>query len=180
MLTKKKDYFNNKIFIYLHTYLYIFFFFVTTKKFFRICYGQMIILIQDLLKADWKPTAIYTVWKTDSIHDASLLDLLSSFEFLCMCLYCACIVHVYVYSKYARQTMTKEAKNLGYEDVDAKNCYMIGDNVYSDIAGGNSIGWNTILVKTGVYNDTHAFDGNPTLKCENVKEAVDYIFKRHL
>ncbi|TID15450.1 hypothetical protein CANINC_004416 [Pichia inconspicua] len=31
--------------------------------------------------------------------------------------------------------------------------YMVGDNPESDIRGGNDYGWETILVKTGVYKD---------------------------
>lgn len=34
-----------------------------------------------------------------------------------------------------------------------KQIYMIGDNPESDILGGNNYGWNTILVRTGVYKD---------------------------
>ncbi|KAG0690800.1 hypothetical protein C6P40_001234 [Pichia californica] len=34
-----------------------------------------------------------------------------------------------------------------------KKVYMVGDNPESDIKGGNDYGWETILVKTGVYKD---------------------------
>ena len=37
--------------------------------------------------------------------------------------------------------------------VKISNFYMIGDNPESDIAGGNAVGWTTILVKTGLYKD---------------------------
>lgn len=64
------------------------------------------------------------------------------------------------------------------------NIYMIGDNPESDIAGGNGVGWITILVRSGVFKPTNqtSFDGNDkknpaTHVVENFKEAIDLIFK---
>ncbi|CAK5265587.1 unnamed protein product [Mycena citricolor] len=55
--------------------------------------------------------------------------------------------------------------------------YMVGDNPESDIAGANAAGWNSILVKTGVYSGgepTHV----PTHYAENVEEAVKWAIQR--
>lgn len=43
-----------------------------------------------------------------------------------------------------------------------KKVYMVGDNPESDIKGGNDYGWETILVRTGVYKDRD-FESNPKL-----------------
>lgn len=42
--------------------------------------------------------------------------------------------------------------NFGYWD-NPKNIYMVGDNPASDIRGANDYGWQSILVKTGVYKE---------------------------
>ena len=38
---------------------------------------------------------------------------------------------------------------------------MIGDNPASNIIGGNMYGWNTCLVRTGVYQGEGSDDHNP-------------------
>ncbi|ETO22790.1 hypothetical protein RFI_14402 [Reticulomyxa filosa] len=119
----------------------------------------------------FQSTSVCPIWKTYSAHDASL----------CVLIFFNANEHqAQNNSNYAQNTLNEEARKLGYDGVDAKSCYMIGDNPYTDIAGGNNIGWNTILVKTGVYNDTHTFDGNPTFKCQNVDDAVRLVFSKHL
>jgi len=45
--------------------------------------------------------------------------------------------------------LQQQAKKKG---VKIGNCYMIGDNPKSDIAGGNLKGMITILVRTGVFD----------------------------
>jgi len=63
-----------------------------------------------------------------------------------------------------------------------RNIYMVGDNPRSDIKGGNDYGWNTILVRTGVYRDGD-FVVDPSLPhpnfaiANNVKEAVEQALK---
>lgn len=69
---------------------------------------------------------------------------------------------------YAEWVLNEEWKKLNQIESDAtvvpdlgvrpkeklvKNIYMVGDNPESDIKGGNDYGWETILVKTGVYKD---------------------------
>ncbi|PFH52060.1 hypothetical protein AMATHDRAFT_2543 [Amanita thiersii Skay4041] len=59
--------------------------------------------------------------------------------------------------------------------------YMIGDNPASDIAGANAAGWNSILVKTGVYDGkqgegTHG----ATFEAEDVEEGVLWALEREM
>ena len=42
-----------------------------------------------------------------------------------------------------------------------KNIYMVGDNPASDIIGGNMYGWNTCLVRTGVFQGGENDEQNP-------------------
>jgi FMN phosphatase YigB (HAD superfamily) len=55
------------------------------------------------------------------------------------------------------------------------------DNPESDIAGANAAGWDSVLVKTGVYDP---FQGTPTHLpthvAEDVEEAVKWAIKREL
>ncbi|KAL1746409.1 HAD-like domain-containing protein, partial [Schizophyllum fasciatum] len=57
--------------------------------------------------------------------------------------------------------------------------YMIGDNPESDIAGANGAKWNSVLVRTGVYDPaegppTHT----PTQIAEDVADAVAWAIRR--
>ncbi len=81
---------------------------------------------------------------------------------------------------YAALLMQKQAVRKG---VDIGNCYMIGDNPKSDIAGGNSKGMTTILVKTGVFDPTAetSFEGNDrehpaTYVVEDFEAAINLIY----
>lgn len=56
--------------------------------------------------------------------------------------------------------------------------FMIGDNQYSDIRGANDYGWESILLKTGVYRETDPLFTKPTFIRENVAEAVDTALKQ--
>ena len=59
------------------------------------------------------------------------------------------------------------------DEVEISNFYMIGDNPKSDIAGGNAMGWVTILVKTGVFDEKAM-----TSSCGNDKEnPASYVVK---
>lgn len=61
--------------------------------------------------------------------------------------------------------------------LNSKKIYMVGDNPLSDIVGANDYGWESCLVKTGVYKpNTNQDTKNPTLGIfENVYEAVKGI-----
>ena len=66
------------------------------------------------------------------------------------------------------------------EDPDQRlNVYMVGDNPESDIAGANAFGWESLLVKTGVYKDGVPAH-KPTRIVENVEEGVKWAIQREL
>ncbi|KAK2467848.1 hypothetical protein APHAL10511_000143 [Amanita phalloides] len=59
--------------------------------------------------------------------------------------------------------------------------YMIGDNPASDIAGATAAGWESILVRTGVYDPRQGRPScNPTHEAKDVEEAVEWAIKREL
>ena len=98
---------------------------------------------------------------------------------------------------YMTQLLENEAELLGFEKgIDKETTYMIGDNPSSDIKGGKDAGWNTILVKTGVYQGNTGEQSesdseskrelalrsdsyDPTLICDNVEKALDHIIATH-
>lgn len=53
-----------------------------------------------------------------------------------------------------------------------KHVYMVGDNPASDIIGAYKYGWDSCLVKTGVYREGDKLPCKPTMIVENVLEAV--------
>ncbi len=53
--------------------------------------------------------------------------------------------------KYADEIMASWMDQIHGEEKLPENIYMIGDNPASDIIGGNLYGWNTCLVRTGVF-----------------------------
>ncbi|CCH43061.1 hypothetical protein BN7_2608 [Wickerhamomyces ciferrii] len=63
---------------------------------------------------------------------------------------------------------------LGQEITEShvKQVFMVGDNPASDIIGGFNYGWNTALVKTGVYKDGDKLPVTPTIIAKDVYEAV--------
>ena len=51
--------------------------------------------------------------------------------------------------------------------------YMVGDNPESDIRGGLNFGWQTALVRTGVWRDSHGEPKyRPSLIADDVEAAV--------
>ncbi|KAJ5232042.1 hypothetical protein N7468_004998 [Penicillium chermesinum] len=52
---------------------------------------------------------------------------------------------------YADEVLSAWMEEIHGENKLPKNIYMIGDNPQSDIIGGNMYGWNTCLVRTGVF-----------------------------
>ncbi|KAI9095007.1 HAD hydrolase [Phlyctochytrium arcticum] len=63
---------------------------------------------------------------------------------------------------------------------DQLNAYMVGDNPDSDIAGAVAYGWNSVLLRTGVYRDGFILEprNTPTVVVHDVGEAVDWILRR--
>ena len=61
---------------------------------------------------------------------------------------------------------------------------MVGDSLESDIKGGNMNGFDTILVKSGLYSDkeNHKLDDSltkPKYIVEDAFEAVNHICEIH-
>ncbi|KAG0649625.1 putative CDP-alcohol phosphatidyltransferase class-I family [Hyphodiscus hymeniophilus] len=84
--------------------------------------------------------------------------------------------------KYADEVMTSWMETIHNEERLPKNVYMIGDNPQSDIVGGNMYGWNTCLVRTGVYQGEGNDKENPASfgVFKNVLEAVQTALKKEL
>lgn len=58
--------------------------------------------------------------------------------------------------------------------------YMVGDYPASDIAGANAFGWESILVRTGVFRGQDENDAahKPTVIKPNVYEGVRWALER--
>jgi HAD superfamily hydrolase (TIGR01456 family) len=84
--------------------------------------------------------------------------------------------------KYADEVMTSWMDTIHNEEPLPKNIYMIGDNPQSDIIGGNMYGWNTCLVRTGVYQGNGNDKQNPASfgVFNNVLEAVQAALGKEL
>ncbi|KAG9235141.1 HAD-like domain-containing protein [Amylocarpus encephaloides] len=84
--------------------------------------------------------------------------------------------------KYADEVMTSWMDTLHGEEKLPKHIYMVGDNPASDITGGNMYGWNTCLVRTGVYQGEGNDDENPANfgVFTNVLEAVQTALRKEL
>ena len=63
-----------------------------------------------------------------------------------------------------------------------QNIYMVGDNPASDIIGGNMYGWNTCLVRTGVFQGGENDPNSPANfgVFANVLEAVKAVVRKEL
>lgn len=65
-----------------------------------------------------------------------------------------------------------------------RKVYMVGDNPLSDIQGGNDYSspfgsvWDTILVRTGVYNDSEVPPHKPKVTVDGVWDAVKWALIR--
>jgi len=57
---------------------------------------------------------------------------------------------------------------------------MVGDNPQSDIAGANAYGWQSILVKTGVFRGDRPEDAEhvPTVVKRDVLEGIKWALER--
>ncbi|WPH02125.1 Hypothetical protein R9X50_00498000 [Acrodontium crateriforme] len=84
--------------------------------------------------------------------------------------------------KYADEVITSWMETIHQEEKLPKNIYMIGDNPASDIIGGNNYGWNTCLVRTGVFQGGDNDENNPANfgVFTNVLEAVKTAVKNEL
>ncbi|KUJ07540.1 HAD-superfamily hydrolase [Mollisia scopiformis] len=84
--------------------------------------------------------------------------------------------------KYADEVLTSWMDTIHNEERLPKNIYMIGDNPQSDIVGGNMYGWNTCLVRTGVFQGGDNDEANPASfgVFKNVLEAVMAACRKEL
>lgn len=84
--------------------------------------------------------------------------------------------------KYADEVMTSWMGTIHNDERLPENIYMIGDNPQSDIVGGNMYGWNTCLVRTGVFQGGENDEKNPASfgVFKNVLEAVQTAVKKEL
>jgi HAD superfamily hydrolase (TIGR01456 family) len=83
---------------------------------------------------------------------------------------------------YADEILTSWMETIHNDARLPKNIYMIGDNPQSDIIGGNMYGWNTCLVKTGVFQGEGNDKQNPASfgVFDNVLGAVQTAIKKEL
>ncbi|KAK4149278.1 HAD-like domain-containing protein [Chaetomidium leptoderma] len=84
--------------------------------------------------------------------------------------------------KYADEVMASWMDELHGEERVPQNIYMIGDNPASDIVGGNMYGWNTCLVRTGVFQGGDNDEENPANfgVFPNVWDAVTAACRKEL
>jgi ribonucleotide monophosphatase NagD (HAD superfamily) len=84
--------------------------------------------------------------------------------------------------KYADEVLTSWMGELHNEERLPEHVYMVGDNPASDIIGGNMYGWNTCLVRTGVFVGGENDENNPANfgVFVNVLEAVKTAMKKEL
>ncbi|CAB4256025.1 similar to Saccharomyces cerevisiae YKR070W Putative protein of unknown function [Maudiozyma barnettii] len=72
--------------------------------------------------------------------------------------------------------------NLGYkpEESPFSKVFMVGDNPASDIIGAEKNGWESCLVKTGVYNDGDVLDKcTPTMIVDDAYAAVTKVLNEN-
>ncbi|SPQ23977.1 0bf2f1be-ae4b-4b5b-abd2-cde301d863c5 [Thermothielavioides terrestris] len=84
--------------------------------------------------------------------------------------------------KYADEVIASWMEMLHGEERVPQNMYMIGDNPASDIVGGNMYGWNTCLVRTGVFQGGANDEENPASfgVFDNVWDAVAAACRKEL
>lgn len=84
--------------------------------------------------------------------------------------------------KYADEVIASWMEQIHGEEKIPQNIYMIGDNPASDIVGGNLYGWNTCLVRTGVFQGGENDEENPANfgVFTNVWEAVTTACRKEL
>ncbi|KAH7380075.1 phosphatidyl synthase-like protein [Pyrenochaeta sp. MPI-SDFR-AT-0127] len=84
--------------------------------------------------------------------------------------------------KYADEIISSWMETIHNDEKLPSNIYMIGDNPASDIIGGNMYGWNTCLVRTGVFQGGENDEENPASfgVFTNVLGAVTTAIKKEL
>ncbi|KAJ8480740.1 hypothetical protein ONZ51_g6464 [Trametes cubensis] len=84
--------------------------------------------------------------------------------------------------KFAEKVLKDRLEELQGGPVDRLPAvYMVGDNPESDIAGANGAGWESVLVRTGVYDPAQGPPAHtPTYVAEDVEEAVRWAIERSM
>ncbi|TKA22092.1 hypothetical protein B0A50_08470 [Salinomyces thailandicus] len=84
--------------------------------------------------------------------------------------------------KYADEVIMSWMDVIHNEETLPENIYMVGDNPASDIVGGNTYGWNTCLVRTGVFQGGDNDENNPANfgVFKNVLEAVKTAIRKEI
>jgi HAD superfamily hydrolase (TIGR01456 family) len=84
--------------------------------------------------------------------------------------------------KYADEVITSWMEQIHNDEKLPANIYMVGDNPASDIVGGNNYGWNTCLVRTGVFQGGENDTENPANfgVFTNVLGAVQTAIRKEL
>ncbi|KAF9430409.1 hypothetical protein BGZ94_006979 [Podila epigama] len=87
------------------------------------------------------------------------------------------MIPTYKYAESVLDTIAPLQKNASGQ-VQKRTVYAIGDNPYADIAGANGYGWNSVLVKTGVFRpqggENHHLHPASAVK-DHVEDAVRWI-----
>ena len=83
---------------------------------------------------------------------------------------------------YADEVFSQWMEDLHKEKRLPEHIYMVGDNPQSDIIGGNMYGWNTCLVRTGVFQGGDNDEKNPASfgVFPNVLEVVKGVIRKEL
>ncbi|PPQ98386.1 hypothetical protein CVT24_004065 [Panaeolus cyanescens] len=81
--------------------------------------------------------------------------------------------------KFAKHAIHDQVQHMYNGQSEPPNVYMVGDNPESDIAGANAASWQSILVKTGVYDvnngpPTHS----PSHLADDVEGAVEWAIRQ--
>jgi HAD superfamily hydrolase (TIGR01456 family) len=91
----------------------------------------------------------------------------------------------YLYSERMLQKHRAELLSALHEEVgELKQVFMIGDNPESDIRGANDFesphgtSWDSVLVKTGVWQEGKPLKYKPKIIVDNVQEAVKWGLKK--
>ncbi len=78
------------------------------------------------------------------------------------------------FGKPTKETYAYASQMLNLDPLDSKQrVYMVGDNPASDIVGANQAGWQSILVKTGVWKGEP--DHSAKYVFDDVLEAVKFV-----
>lgn len=93
--------------------------------------------------------------------------------------------HTYLYAERVLQKYRSDLLSALHEDSgQLKKVFMIGDNPESDIRGANEFQspkgtqWDSILVKTGVWNDSAPPKYKPKMIVDDVQAAVRWGLKK--